>query len=338
MKLTFIRNGITFTIRPATMVDAAQVAELINICTQALYGKDEMDVGELESDWKLAGFDLEKDSLLLLDGEKIVGYADIWSVSAPFVRFSSLVQVHPDYHGLGFGWLLNVWAETRSREMMQKTQADLRVFLMSFVNSKDSEAVQLLTDFGAKIERHTWTMERILDEELADPILPDGYKIRIAQKEEYPRVYQLQKESFRDHWGFIPTTFEEGYPIFLNQYVDSPEYMPELWFVVEYADELVGMIIGTTSSTYGKDYGWVGVLGVLREHRKKGLGKALLQKSFQAISQMGSKKVGLGVDAQNLSGALKLYQDMGMYVAEEFLRFEKTLREGKDLRTISIEN
>jgi len=338
MKLTFVKNGKNFTIRPAIPNDAAQVSELINICTQALYGKDEMNVGQLESDWKLESFDLEKDSILLLDGDKLVGYADIWNVSAPYVRFLTLVHVHPDYRGLGFGWLLNVWAETRSREIMQKTQEDLRVFLMNFVNSKDSEAVQLLTDFGAKIERHVWTMERLLDEDLADPILPDGYKIRIAQKEEYPQVYQLQKESFRDHWGYIPTTFEEGYPIFLNQYVDTPEYFPDLWFVVEYAGELVGMIIGTASSSYGEDYGWVGVLGVLREHRKKGLGKALLQKSFQSIRQMGSSKVGLGVDTQNLSGALKLYQDLGMYVAEEFLRFEKTLREGKDLRTITIEN
>ena len=338
MKLTFIKNRKTFTIRPATTDDAAQVTALINICTQALYGKDEMNVGQLETDWKLVGFELEKDSLLLLDGERVVGYADIWNVSAPYVRFMTLVHVHPDYRGLGFGWLLNVWAETRTREMMQKTQEDLRVFLMSFVNSKDTEAVQLLSDFGAKIERHNWTMERILDEDLTDPILPAGYKIRVALKEEYPRVYQLQKESFRDHWGFIPTTFEEGYPIFLNQYVESPEYLPDLWFVVEYADELVGMIIGTATSTYGEDYGWVGVLGVLREHRKKGLAKALLQKSFQSIRQMGSSKVGLAVDAQNLSGALKLYQDMGMHVAEEFLRFEKTLRDGNDLRTITLEN
>ena len=268
----------------------------------------------------------------------VVGYADIWNVSAPYVRFLHSFKCIRNIVDWDLGGLLNVWAETRSREIMQKTQEDLRVFLMNFVNSKDSEAVQLLTDFGAKIERHVWTMERLLDEDLADPILPDGYKIRIAQKEEYPQVYQLQKESFRDHWGYIPTTFEEGYPIFLNQYVDTPEYFPDLWFVVEYAGELVGMIIGTASSSYGEDYGWVGVLGVLREHRKKGLGKALLQKSFQSIRQMGSSKVGLGVDTQNLSGALKLYQDLGMYVAEEFLRFEKTLREGKDLRTITIEN
>jgi len=337
MKLNFVKNGTTFTIRPAGPDDAEKVSELINICSQSLYGKDEMDVGELESDWKLEGFDLENDSLLLLDDEKVIGYADIWNVSPPFVRFSSLVQVHPNYRGQGFGWLLNVWAESRSRELMQKTEKDLRVFLMSFVNIKDQEAVQLLTDFGSKIERHTWTMERILQEDLADPHLPDGYSIRVAREDEYPQVYRLQKESFRDHWGFIPTSFEKGYPIFLNNYVETPDYSPDLWFVVEYANELVGMIIGTTASTYGEDYGWVGVLGVLREHRKKGLGKALLQKSFQSIQQFGSTRVGLSVDAQNLSGALKLYQDMGMHVAEEFLRFEKTLRDGRDLRTIEIE-
>ncbi len=48
--------------------------------------------------------------------------------------------------------------------------------------------------------------------------------------------------------------------------------------------------------------GWVGTLGVVREWRRHGLGLALLQHSFQQFYQRGKRKVGLGVDAQSLTG------------------------------------
>jgi hypothetical protein len=43
------------------------------------------------------------------------------------------------------------------------------------------------------------------------------------------------------------------------------------------------------------------------------------------------KTIGLGVDAANPTGATRLYQRAGMYVASEFLTFEKELRPGRNL-------
>ncbi len=43
------------------------------------------------------------------------------------------------------------------------------------------------------------------------------------------------------------------------------------------------------------------------------------------------KTIGLGVDASNPTGATRLYQGAGMYIASEFITYEKELRAGKAL-------
>jgi hypothetical protein len=43
------------------------------------------------------------------------------------------------------------------------------------------------------------------------------------------------------------------------------------------------------------------------------------------------------VDAQNLTGALRVYESVGMRPVRQFNTFEKELRAGKDLSTQSIE-
>jgi RimJ/RimL family protein N-acetyltransferase len=67
---------------------------------------------------------------------------------------------------------------------------------------------------------------------------------------------------------------------------------------------------------------------------------ALLQHSFHAFSQRGLRKVGLGVDAQSLTGATRLYEKAGMRPdpARQFSAYEKELRPGIDLRKMSGES
>ena len=58
--------------------------------------------------------------------------------------------------------------------------------------------------------------------------------------------------------------------------------------------------------------GWVGILGVRSPWRRRGLGDALLRASFAALYERGLRRVGLGVDTENVTGALRLYERAGM--------------------------
>jgi len=60
------------------------------------------------------------------------------------------------------------------------------------------------------------------------------------------------------------------------------------------------------------DLGWVESLGACPKWRRRGLGEALLSSAFRALHQRGLRQVGLGVDAENPTGALRLYERVGM--------------------------
>ncbi len=76
--------------------------------------------------------------------------------------------------------------------------------------------------------------------------------------------------------------------------------------------------------------GWVRTLAVRRNWRRKGVGLLLLQTVFRKFFHIGMNKVGLSVDAENLTGATRLYEKAGMHVAHQYILFEKVIRSGRD--------
>ncbi len=83
--------------------------------------------------------------------------------------------------------------------------------------------------------------------------------------------------------------------------------------------------------------GWVNELGVRRAWRNHGLGGCLLQQAFAAFYVNGKKGAGLGVDADSLTDALRLYEQAGMHSMRQFDQFEKELRPGLEISTQVLE-
>ena len=104
--------------------------------------------------------------------------------------------------------------------------------------------------------------------------------------------------------------------------VEEPSFDRSLWFVAEQDDEVAGIILSRAPENE-PGLGWVRVLGVLPEHRRRGLGQALLQHAFAEFARRGFTAVGLGVDAENPTGALRVYERAGMHVERTNLLFEK---------------
>ena len=73
-----------------------------------------------------------------------------------------------------------------------------------------------------------------------------------------------------------------------------------------------------------------------RPWRKQGLGLALLRHAFNEFYRRGKRKVGLGVDAQNLTGALRLYESAGMRIDQAYDTYEKEMRAGTEISVKSL--
>jgi ribosomal protein S18 acetylase RimI-like enzyme len=147
-------------------------------------------------------------------------------------------------------------------------------------------------------------------------------EIRPFVKDEHATaVWQARNESFRENWGSHQLSFEE----FSFYTFDEAEYDPTLWVVIWDSNEIAGFSI----NQYQMGIGWIHMLGVRPAWRAKGLGLILLYHSFGEFYKRGTKTIGLGVDASNVTGATRLYQKAGMTTISDFVTYEKELRAGK---------
>jgi ribosomal protein S18 acetylase RimI-like enzyme len=151
-------------------------------------------------------------------------------------------------------------------------------------------------------------------------------------KTEIETITRVDVESFRDHFGFIEQPFEDEVAWFRN-WLENSEQMadPSLWYLATNGDQAIGLALCAVYDSEDRKYGHVNSLGVLRPYRKRGIGLALLHHAFGEYYRRGYKGVTLGVDAENLTGALRLYKAAGMHVHRQFDLYEKELRPGRDI-------
>lgn len=315
----------TLNLRATKWADVNAVAKLIyEVCEADGDVTVAATPEELDNEWHSERFNPETDTCVIetKDGQ-VVGYGEFYNVK-DHAHLGADIYVHPRFKGLGLVDVLLKWVEERSHEEIKLTAPDLRVFIRSTMDGKDAEARQAHEAAGFVPVRFNWRMEIKLGEAPPAPNLPAGLELRPFIKEEHAvAVWQADNEAFRDHWGSHDSTFEE----WSRRRFGKPDFDPSLWKIAWDGDQIAGF----SQNRYRMGIGWVGALGVRRPWRKNGLGQALLQLSFAEFYGRGMKTIGLGVDASNPSGATRLYQRAGMYVASEFITYDKDLRPGRDL-------
>jgi GNAT superfamily N-acetyltransferase len=246
--------------------------------------------------------------------------------------------VHPGHWGKGIGNHIIAWAETQARVAVEKCPPDLRVAPRSGAEAHNKTALAFFESLGWRHIRSWYRMVADLDSEPEVPSLPAGITIRPYDPEtELEAVYLTFVETFKDHFGFVVPPHEKGLAEFKHNMVEEPGYDPRLWFVAMQGEKMIGVCICRSTDTEDAESGWVSEFGVRRAWRKQGIGYAMLQHSFAAFYAAGRKRVGLGVDATSLTGALRLYERAGMRVLRQFKQYEKEFRPGRELAVTTLE-
>ena len=174
---------------------------------------------------------------------------------------------------------------------------------------------------GYEVIRHSLQMRIELEGELPEAEWPDGLAVRNFRPGEEERVHAAHQDAFADHWDFHPQTFEQWRAYTLDRH----DFDPSLWWLVEDGDELAGLSLNCWHLSADPQFGWVQILGVRPPWRRRGLGTSLLRQSFRDFAARGATRVGLGVDAENTTGAVRLYERAGMHVHRRNDVYEKTL-------------
>jgi mycothiol synthase len=290
------------TLRAPTLDDVPGVAALVNREAQRLRGRDDVDEVTVRGWWtQPAPFDLERDVVLAVEGGEIVGYGDLGD------------QAHDgkvlwlDVRGEA---LAPVLAELERRALERRAPGGV---IRAFSDAEDAAYAELLELTGYRRIRASYRMRIDLSGRRFEPSWPEGARVRtLVEGVDEPLLHRTLDTAFADHWGHTPTPYEE----WLHWVTALGPVDPSLIFVVEVDGDVAGAAFCRPADPGDAGAGWIGQLGILRAYRRRGLATALLTHAFAEFQARGLARAGLGVDAESTTGAVRLYENAGMTVAE----------------------
>jgi ribosomal protein S18 acetylase RimI-like enzyme len=197
--------------------------------------------------------------------------------------------------------------------------------------STDAAGRDLFLGEGYRVVRHNFCM--VVEWEGPPPpaAIPGGIAIRpFVRDREGRALIRALREAFRDNWGYVDRGLETEYERWMHILDRDPDCDPApFWFVAMDGEEIAGFALCHPAMSEDPEMAWIYVVGVRPAWRRRGIALALLQHSFARLYQAGKPKVSLEVDAENPTGATRLYQKAGMQVARRQETFEKELRPGE---------
>ncbi|MBM7172399.1 GNAT family N-acetyltransferase [Streptomyces sp. G44] len=291
------------TVRPATLGDAAAVCALLNEIDLLEIGRADTELAEVQADLKHPEVDLERDSWLLYAGERLIGYALLWDESG-----GERIDVdHYTLPGPTEGALhLFALMEDRAAQRAAANGAT-RAVLHLHLNTAPTMDLPALRVRGWRPVRRYNVMSRQLSPAAGLlPQPPDGVTLRdCSEEEDRRRAHRLLQECFAEHFDFQPRTYA--------QWLDDIDAERVDWSLIWVAHvEGVGDAAVLRTHNDRASMAWIGNIGVLPQARGRGLGSHLLRHAFGHYATLGRDRIGLGVDTDNSSGALALYERHGM--------------------------
>lgn len=289
--------------RPLTLADASAIAVLVRADDEALRGRpSHVDVTEVLAWWSRTN--LAQDSWLFDEGGEPVAAGWVFPYG-PKAVFGGIVA--QGAKGRGLGTTIVERAETAARERRLTR-------MHTWVLPEDAAAAALLRGRGYEAVRRFFEMAIDLDAPIPEPVLPAGLVLDGFRETDARAFLAATVEAFSDHWEWHATPFDEWWELRRDE--DH-----SLWFLVRDGDEIAAIV----RNELREQAGYVGVMGVRRAWRGRGLAKALLHRSFEEFRQRGFTRVTLHVDAESPTGATKLYESVGMVVESEAVTYEKAM-------------
>jgi mycothiol synthase len=225
--------------------------------------------------------------------------------------------------GIGTAMLVDSIERTRERARAHDTKRDRFAFV--WTNDRQVTEQAMLRSLGFESVRWFFDMARDLSRSIPEVPLPAGFEIREVTGETMIRqVWDADTEAFQDHWGGSDSSDES-----LRRFLDDPNLDPSLWVIAWDGDEIAGGVINAIETEenemLGLRQGWLHSVFTRRRWRRRGLAKALIARSLVKIRDRAMDTGILGVDADNPTGALGLYERNGFVVTERSTAWRKPL-------------
>ena len=216
--------------------------------------------------------------------------------------------VHPDWRRRGVGTELLRRIQER---LLEKLPVSGPASFTTQVLGTQQGARELLEGNGYRAARYSFAMVRPHLDDLPATDLPDGITSHPSTMEEAPRIFRAMDDAMRDEPGWTPFDGAKiqgaiGHPLFGQI---------DMWQVAWDGDEPVGGVMGwidvRENEARNRRRGYTEGIWVRRQWRGRGIASALIGRNLQELKRRGMTEAALGVDADNPSGALRLYERHG---------------------------
>jgi mycothiol synthase len=288
---------------------------------------------EMEHEMSFPTDSPETDCFLAWAGDRLVGFSNMYVPKGDPQRDQEVAMwcwgvVHPEWRRRGLGRSLMEAAYRRGEEYLDEIKVPT-VHFHSNTRDVEEDRRALFEGFGMKPVRYNVNLIRPMNGNLPPVSVPDGYRLRAFDPEcDAEAAWRVDNAAFRDHWGHTESKFED-----FVHWMEEPHMRPELWLLAE--EKATGEIVGLGLNVIDPDWieqtgrreGYLNTLAVLREHRKRGLGAALIDQSLHVLRDEGMEAVHLHADSENLTGAMRLYERAGFRVRKRYVSYRKTMRD-----------
>jgi mycothiol synthase len=321
--------GLSLRVHTGGIAPAAPMAPIANAVYTA-NGMDELTtVAELEN-WLghvTEGFDPTQDvALVEVDGALVAyGWVEWVDTTEGTREFRLGGYVHPDWQSRGIGRRLLAWQEEHARTHRAAT-SERPLNLGTWSSDQNVRKVRLFTRSGYEVVRYFFEMNRPNLDNIEVPPMPEGLEIRPigSDRASLKQMWDADAEAFQDHWGGFDAS-DSAFEAWLT----DPMHVPELWVVAWDGNEITGgvtnAIFAEENAAFGRARGWMETVFVRRRWRRRGLGAAIVARALVRLREAGMTSAGLGVDSDNPSGALALYERAGFKIHRRSAAYRKPM-------------
>lgn len=222
--------------------------------------------------------------------------------------------VDPTWRWRGIGTALREANLRASCDLAASHDVALGRVLGSWSGDTQPGAAAVLAAGGFERVRYFFDMTRPTLDDVPEVALPGGLEVRPITPDLAKRVWRADSEAFRDHWGGFDDSDER-----LARWLAQPSTDLSLWVIAFDGDEVAGGVLNAIDAAeneaLGLRRGWLGSVFTRRPWRRRGVAGALIARSLALLRGRGMTSASLGVDAENPSGALGLYERMGFQVS-----------------------
>lgn len=270
--------------------------------------------------------DTSKDFLIAEIDGVVIGYTRVfWTEKLEGgLNYNHIAILAPKLRGKGIRRAMLRWNENRLRKIAGSHDVGASKEFQVWTSEFENDWISLIESEGYKPVRYGFVMVRPDLEDIPDIPLPEGLEVRPVAPDDYRKVWDSDVEACKDSWEMVKMK-EEMYQRWLN----SQEFQPGLWQVAWDGGEVAGavqpFINEEENERYNRKRGYTENIHVAREWRKKGVAKALIARSLHLLKEKGMEEACLGVDAENPTGALHVYESMGFEVDQKFMTYRKSL-------------